>query len=124
MIAAILTAGSGSPSWAGSVPTWALLVMAIIVAWRVTKGGAGSAVSELSAANSALEKSLDKSKSTAETQAKQIAALEAKTDVVLAVTPLMAEHERHAQERHTATIEVLEAIRDQIHADTTAKEHE
>lgn len=124
MIATVLTAGGGSPSWAGSVPTWALLVMAIIVAWRVTKGGAGSAVSELSASNQALEKALEKSKSTAETQAKQIAALEAKTDVVLAVTPLMAEHERHAQERHGATIEVLEAIRDQIHADTHTKENE
>lgn len=107
-----------TPSWVGSVPTWAILVVGIFAAWRVSRGGGGSAVTELSAANQVLEDRDRRRQHELEAQAGKIAALESKTDVVLAVTPLIAEHERHSQERHDATIKVLEAIRDQIHSDT------
>lgn len=111
------------PTWTGSLPTWALLLLAVVAAWRISRGGGGSAVTELTAANKVLEERDQKRETAMQAQAKQIAALESKTDVVLAVTPLIADHERHAQERHTATIEVLEAIRDQIHADTNGKDN-
>lgn len=114
-------ASSSTPSWVGSIPTWALLIMGLFVAWRVTKGGGGSAVSELSVANQVLEDRDKRRQHEMEAQAGKIAALESKTDVVLAVTPLISEHERHSQERFEATIQVLEAIRDQIHADTPGK---
>lgn len=98
------------PSWTGSIPTWLLLFIAVVAAWRVTRGGAGSAVTELTASNKTLEEALNKARAVADEQAKQIAALQSKTDVVLAVTPLLADHEKRAQERHDATLHVLEAL--------------
>jgi hypothetical protein len=104
-----LVLDSTPATWTGSLPTWLLLVIAVGAAWRVTRGGGGSAVTELTASNEVLQKALEKSREVADAQAKQIAVLESKTDVVLAVSPLIAEHERLAAERHKATIEVLHA---------------
>lgn len=96
-----------APTWTGSLPTWLILVGGLFVMWRLTRGGGGSAVTELSKSNEVLSEALERQKKIADDQAKQIAALESKTDVVLAVTPLIATHEQKAQERHDATIEVL-----------------
>lgn len=69
-------ASSSTPSWVGSIPTWALLIMGLFVAWRVTKGGGGSAVSELSVANQVLEDRDKRRQHEMEAQAGKIAALE------------------------------------------------
>lgn len=109
------------PSWTGSIPTWLLLVLAIGVAFRLSRGGGGSAVSELSKANEVLKKSLDQERELSRDKEHRIAALEAKTDVVLAVRPLMEELDRKsldrfevgqrmAQEHHDATLAVLQAM--------------
>lgn len=120
---AALATLAGAPSWAGSVPTWALLAVALFAAYRVTKGGGGAAVEELSISNQVLSKALERQKQVAVEQANKIAALESKTDVVLAVTPLIADHERKAQERHDATLHVLEAISDRLTLGTNGKDH-
>lgn len=101
----ILTSAAASvpPSWTGSIPTWLLLVLALIAAWRISRGGGGSAVTELSKANDVLKTALDKERSLSEDKEKRIAALEAKTDVVLAVRPLMEELDRKAQERYESS---------------------
>lgn len=99
----------GQAGWTGSLPTWILVALAIIAGWRITKGGGGSAVSELSAANKILEDARQKNHAKIEEMAKQITALESKTDVVLAVSPLIADHERRAEERHQALVHTIEA---------------
>ena len=111
------------PTWTGSAPTWLLLVIAVGATWRVTKGGGGAAVEELSKANEILEKALNREREDGIDRQRRISALEAKTDVVLAVTPLMADHEKRAEERHKGVVEVLEAIRDSIASSTNGKEH-
>lgn len=105
---------AAAPSWTGTIPTWLLLVLGLVAAWRVTRGGGGSAVTELSKSNEVLTDALDRQRKVAEDQAKQIAALESKTDVVLAVSPLISAHEKKSQERHEAAVHVLEAISDKL----------
>lgn len=99
----------GQAGWTGSLPTWILVGLAVIAGIRLTRGGAGSAVSELSAANKILEEARQKNHAKIEEMAKQISALESKTDVVLAVSPLIADHERRAEERHLALVHTIEA---------------
>lgn len=105
-----LPLGAGAPTWTGSLPTWLLLALALAGAYRLSRGGGGSAVTELSKSNEVLSGALERQRKIADDQAKQIAALESKTDVVMAVSPLIQAHEAKAQERHDATIHVLEAI--------------
>lgn len=95
----------------GSIPTWALFVLALVVAWRVTKGGAGSAVSELSKANEVLTQRVHDLGGEVRDLKIENAELKARTDVSLAIQPAvqsvidatrsaLAEHEDRAIERH------------------------
>lgn len=95
----------------GSIPTWALFLLALVVAWRVTKGGAGSAVSELSKANEVLTTRVHDLGSEVRDLRVENAALRERTDVTLAIAPaaqriidetraVATEHERAAIERH------------------------
>lgn len=113
-----MTLLAAAPSWTGTIPTWLLLALALGAAWRLSRGGGGTAISELSKANEVLTNALEKQKQISADQAKQIAALELKTDVVLAVTPMIAAHEHNAQERHEATVRVLEAISGKLTKDS------
>jgi hypothetical protein len=104
-------------SVAGTIPTWILVAMALFVAWRVSRGGAGSAVSELTAANHVLEQALtrDRDKFGAEIRDLRIenGELRGRTDVAIALMPVIewtTVHEKRAQERHDATIVVLGLI--------------
>ena len=104
-------------SIAGTVPSWILVAMALFVAWRLSRGGAGSAVSELSAANAVLERSLNevREKQGAEIRDLRIenGELRGRTDVAIALMPVIdwtQQHEKRAQERHAATIVVLDLI--------------
>lgn len=109
------------PNWTGSIPTWLLLIFGLVVAWRVSRGGGGQAVTELSEANKVLTKALEKNERITAEQAQQIAVLTGRTDVVLAVRPIMEELDRKAQDRfeaaqiqsrehHDATLAVLQAM--------------
>ena len=109
----LLASGYSPAAWFGSLPAWLVLV-GLFAAWRTSRGGGGSAVTELTAANKVLEDRDERRQREMEAQARQIAALESKTDVVLAVSPIIAAHEVKSQERHDASIEVLGAIRDEI----------
>lgn len=114
LLAQISAGAPSPPTWTGSLPTWLILAMAVLVAWRVTKGGGGAAVSELTQANDVLTRALDKEREQGVDRQKRIEALEAKTDIVLAVSPLLADHEKRAQERHEATLLVLRALADSV----------
>ena len=110
-----ILSGGGPATWTGSLPTWILVVIGLAFAWRITRGGGGSAVSELTAANQVLTHALEEQRRITDDQAKEISALQSKTDVVLAITPLMQSHEQKAQERHESTVKVLSEMSDSLH---------
>jgi len=107
--------GDGPATWTGSLPTWILVVIGLAFAWRITRGGGGTAVSELTAANAVLTHALKEQRDISDKQAKEIAVLQSKTDVVLAITPLMQSHEKNAQERHESTVKVLAEMSESLH---------
>lgn len=111
----VVLAGGLPANWTGSLPTWILVGIGLIFAWRITKGGGGSAVSELTAANAVLTHALNEQRQVTDNQSKEIAALQGKTDVVLAITPLMQAHEQKAQDRHDSTVKVLTEMSDSLH---------
>jgi S-methylmethionine-dependent homocysteine/selenocysteine methylase len=95
----------------GSIPTWALFFLALVVAWRVTRGGAGSAVSELSKANEVLTQRVHDLGAEVRDLKVENERLKARTDVSLVIAPeaqriidetraALAEHERTATEWH------------------------
>ena len=98
----------------GNAPSWILVLIALTAAYRLTRGGGGSAVSELTAANKVLEESLSRTRDALAAEEQRIKALEARTDVVLAVTPLMQEMDRKAQARFDETVQVLRQISDTL----------
>lgn len=97
-------------AWAGTLPNWLLVVLAVAVAWRLSRGGGGSAVSELSKANEVLTKRVQELGSEVRDLRAENAELRGRTDVALAIDHWGSEHERRAQERHLATLHVLDMI--------------
>lgn len=104
---------SSAPTWTGSLPTWLILVMGIAVAWRLSRGGGGSAVSELSKANEVLERANKTKDAQVEGLQIEVAHLKTRTDIAQALKPLtdmiMANEER-AQARFEKTVEALEIV--------------
>lgn len=87
----------------GTVPTWALFVLAIGIAIRVSRGGGGSAVGELSKANEVLDRRHVHDVEALRAKDVEIATLRAQTDVAIAIEPVaerivtaIAEHEQRA----------------------------
>jgi hypothetical protein len=75
--------------------------------------GSSSALLELERANGVLDRRVKELESENKTQAHRISELEAKTDVALALTPLLEalhRHEEHAERRASATLHVLDMI--------------
>lgn len=115
----------------GSVPTWALFALGIFAAWRLSRGGAGSAVSELSKANEVLTKHNHDLGAEVRDLKIEVARLETKTDLTLALEPAVdrivgriGEHETRAIERHGAQLQesakqltVLSMIADRLGAE-------
>lgn len=107
-----------APTWTGSLPTWLLLAIALIGAWRVTRGGGGTAVTELSKANEVLEEAGKKKDAQIHTLQSRIATLEARTDIAQALQPLsdsINNHEERAQARFEKTSEILTLVADRLH---------
>jgi hypothetical protein len=109
----------------GTLPTWLILVVALFAAWRISNGGAGSAVSELTAANRALDKALhdarDKLGSEVSELRSQNSELRGRTDVAIALTPVLdwtQWHEQRAAERHAAMMVILDLIAERLGPDT------
>ena len=97
----------------GTLPTWLILAVGLIAAWRISKGGAGAAVSELSAANKVLEASLRDAR-------RELSELRGRTDVAIALGPVLewtSAHEQRAQERHVGMMFVLDLIAQRLGPD-------
>lgn len=94
-------------SWIDQVPTWALFSLAMLAAWRVSRGGGGSAVSELAKANEILTKRKDELGGEVRDLTAELAASQARTDITKALEPAvekitgaLSAHEERAIERH------------------------
>lgn len=100
----------------GTLAQWLIVAVAVFVAWRITRGGGGSAVQELTAANKVLEGRVHDLG--AEVRDLKIAneRLRQRTDF----EAVLSAHERRAQERHTATLGVLELIATRLGPDGSA----
>ncbi len=121
----------GAAQWAGSVPTWALLAVSLAVAWRVTRGGGGSAVSELSEANRVLEHRLQETRDTMGAEIRDLrvenAELKGRTDVTVALVPVLeslASHETRAQERHEGVVRILDLVARRLGPDPNGNGHD
>lgn len=90
----------------GDVAGWAALALALIAAWRVTRGGAGSAVQELSEANRVLDARVHELGGEVRDLRIENAELRERTDYAA----VMAAHEETALERHKALLNVLSLI--------------
>jgi hypothetical protein len=101
----------------GTLPTWILVGIAVLAAWRLSKGGAGSAVSELDRSNAVLTRSLADVREKLGSEIRDLrienGELRGRTDVAIALAPVLEwtiTHEERAQERHTSMIVVLDLI--------------
>lgn len=97
----------------GDLSSAVALVIAVGVAWKVSQGGGGAAVSELSKANEVLEKRLDEQgKELRDLKAKNVE-LEQRTDF----SAVLQVHEERATQRHAALLAVVSLIADRLGPD-------
>jgi hypothetical protein len=101
----------------GTLPNWILIAVALLAAWRLSRGGAGSAVSELDKSNDVLTRALADTRDKLGVEIRDLrienGELRGRTDVAIALTPVLEwtlSHETRAQERHTSMIVVLDLI--------------
>ena len=98
-------------SWIGTLPGWLTVAAAVGAAAIFWRGGGGTALSTLQAANLVLERRVRELEVQGKMDAATIAELKGKTDVALAVQPFMkwAElHETRAAERHIGMMKAQE----------------
>lgn len=115
---------AGAPVWTGSLPTWLILVLTGAVAWRVSRGGGGTAVQELSKANEVLEDAGKKKDAEIHDLRSRISSLEARTDIAQALQPLsdsINNHEARAQTRFEQTSAILELVAERLEHQTKEK---
>lgn len=92
----------------GSIPTWALFVLMLVVAWRVSRGGGGSAVSELSKANEVLTKRVHELGAEVRDLRIENATLRERTDVTLAIEPAVSRIVDAIDEHETRALDALD----------------
>lgn len=104
-------------SWIGSAPSWLLLAVALGVSYRVTKGGGGTAVTELSKSNEVLKETLDEERGKGVELRARITVLEQKTDVSQVLQPFIkwaSEHEEADKARHDITVAAFASVADEL----------
>ncbi|HZL18526.1 MAG TPA: hypothetical protein VFG23_12355 [Polyangia bacterium] len=105
-------------------PAWILVSVALAAAWRITRGGGGGAVAELTAANKVLEDSLRKERQATHIRVDELggevrdlrvenSALRERTDFY----GVMQAHELNAQERSVKMLAVLDLIASRLGPD-------
>lgn len=105
----------------GEIAAWVGVVAALAVSWRIARGGGGAAVSELERSNHVIQEALkeerlahQRTKDTMGAEIRdlriEIAHLQGRTDVALAINAWGEQHEMRAAERHVATLNVLDLI--------------
>lgn len=120
----------GSTGVLGTLPTWILVVLALAIAWRVSRGGGGAAVSELATANQVLEQRLQRAREELGGEVRDLrvenAELRGRTDVTIAIAPVieaLSAHELRAQERHDGSLRVLDLIAQKLGPEPNGGDH-
>lgn len=97
----------------GTLPAWLTFAGVIAAAWVFYRGGGGTALQSLTLANSVLEKRVHDLTEENKSQAAQIAELRGRTDVALALRPVLdavTNHETQATARAERMLVVLDLI--------------
>lgn len=94
----------------GTLPGWLTLLSVCAVGFFVWKGSGGQALEILQRANSVLAAQVEKLTSQNVEQAREIAVLQAKTDVSLALKPIVAAIERHENRAEVRSEEIVAAL--------------
>lgn len=101
----------------GTLPGWLTLLALVAGIWKISQSGGGAAVSELSEANKVLADRLQSTRDEMGSEIRDLrvenAGLKAKTDITIALAPLVTDlkaHEERSQERATVLIETGKAI--------------
>lgn len=97
----------------GTLPGWLTLGALCAAAWTFRRGGGGAALDSLDTANRVLTNRVKELEASDATKDKQLAELKGRTDVALALAPILkwtTQHEERAQERQIALLGVLELI--------------
>jgi hypothetical protein len=104
----------------GSAAGWLTLLALIGTAVLIWRGGGGTALSTLQEANRVLERRVRELERLHAADGEMIAELKGRTDVTLALAPIVewsGRHEERAQQRHDATLGVLGLIADRLGPD-------
>jgi hypothetical protein len=102
----------------GTVAGWVAVVGVFSVAWLQWRGGGSTAIQVLTATNEVLERRVHELTSQVNEQQRTIGELRARTDITLALQPLIdavLEHERMSATRQEKTSLVLDAIASRLH---------
>ena len=97
----------------GTLPGWLTLGAVIAAAWSFRRGGGGTAIASLEAANRILEKRVHELEEGAREKDKELAELRGRTDVSLALQPLVdmvALHEQQAATRHGRMLDIMDLM--------------
>ena len=105
-------AASASSVW-GTLPGWLTLLGMAALGWILLRGGVGTAVEGLQATNRELQRQISELQRKVEGLTKENAELRGRTDVALAIAPVIqavTTHEREAAKRAVAMLDVLDMI--------------
>lgn len=101
-----------SVNW-GTLSQIVLLVGVLALAWILFRGGVGTAVEGLQHTNQELQRQLTELKRKVDELTRENAELRGRTDIALAMQPVldaMSHHERQAERRSAAMLDVLDLI--------------
>ena len=98
---------------AGTAPLWITMALGLGGVMFVRRFGGGGALAELERANRVLEKRVHEQQSEIKSLTAELALLRSRTDVALAMAPVLKAlelHEREAERRSRRTLAVLDLI--------------
>lgn len=97
----------------GTLPNWLALIGIAALALILVRGGVGTAVEGLQATNRELQRQITELRAKVESLTKENAELRGRTDIALAMRPVLdalTTHEREASKRSVAMLDVLDLI--------------
>jgi hypothetical protein len=108
----------------GTLPAWLTVAGVLTAAWVFYRGGGGTALHTLSEANRVLERRVRDLEEQVKRDAATIAQLTAKTDIAVALEPLISwtrEHEVHDREQFERILNVLDLIASRLAPEDNGK---
>lgn len=101
----------------GTLPGWLTLLTLAVVGYLLVRGGSGTAVTGLQDTNRELVRQVMTLKDENTELRARVRALEAKTDVSVALVPVvnaLKAHETRAAERHNGTLRILGLVAERL----------